>query len=214
MSPSRKLFGGVALTTVGLALTTAPAQAGTYFEPLVAGTTTSAGQPFGTSLRLPLRTAEYQQINRASRSTVTLGFPGRERVTRRRRRVTVKAKPCARITYRLAIAPGTVDPLAAVRTEMPVALNEGTERRIAPGQTPEGPVRRAWRLAYARDAQGLVSIRGMSVEQLLPADPFGPLVDAVRTITLDARMLRLRGACGGADSFTLGPGVVDGIRLG
>jgi len=214
--PSRKALIRAAVTTAILVLAPATAQAARYFPALVAGATTDTGQPFGTSMRLQVRTDDFQQIKRSSRSSITLGFPATERVTRRGRRVTVKAKPCATVTYRLAIAPGTADPLEAVRAAVPVAGSEGTERGVRIGEPVDeaGPVRRAWRIARSFDTKGRLSSSGTSVEQLLPADPFGPPVNALRTVTFSARMLRLGGACGGADSFTLGPGVENAVRLG
>jgi hypothetical protein len=200
-----------------LVIQTGSAEAARYFPALVAGTTApSSTQPFGTSLRLPLRTDDFQLLRRPSRSSITLGFPATERVTRNGRRVTVKAKPCATVTYRLAIAAGTADPLAAIRAAVPDATIEGTQRRVRIGEPVDTtvPPRRAWRLADSFDAKGRLSRHGTSIEQLLPADPFGPPVAALRTISFKARMLHLGGACGGADSFTLGPGVQNAVQLG
>ncbi|WP_205696540.1 hypothetical protein [Conexibacter sp. SYSU D00693] len=200
----------------GAALMPPPAHAAKYFPALVAGAKTDSGGSFGTSLRLPLRTDDFQLIRRTSRSSITLGFPKSERVTRKGRRVTVKAKPCATVTYRLSIRPGRADPLTVVRQAVPDAGTEGTERGVRVGEPVEtqGPPRRAWRIANSFDSKGRLHSHGRSVEQLLPADPFGPPVDALRTITFTARMLHLGGACGGADSFTLGPGVPSPVELG
>jgi hypothetical protein len=213
----RRAFVCVAGTCGLLVTLTGSAEAARYFPPLVAGTQAgSSAQPFGTSLRLPLRTDDFQLLRRPSRSSITLGFPATERVTRNGRRVTVKAKPCATVTYRLAIAAGTADPLAAVRAAVPDATIEGTERRVRIGDPIDttGPPRRAWRIADSFDARGRLSRHANSIEQLLPSDPFGPPVAALRTISFKARILQLGGACGGSDSFTLGPGVQTAVQLG
>jgi hypothetical protein len=206
----------IAVAVAATVVLPAPAQAARFYKPLVAGSTTETGQSFGTSLRLPLRTDDFQLIKRPSRASITLGYPKTERVTRHGRRVTVNAKPCAIVTYRLSIAPGSSDPLTVVRSAVPDAGIEGTERFVKIGETVDttGPVRRAWRIASSIDKAGLLSSHGQSVEQLRPQDPFGPPVDALRTITFSARMLRIGEACGGANSYTLGPGATSPIQLG
>jgi hypothetical protein len=200
---------------VGVAVP-APVPAAQYFPALVAGAVAENGQSFGASLRLPLRRVDFQLVRRSSRSSITLGYPATERAIRHGRAVRVRARPCAIVSYHLAIAAGTADPLARVRVAVPDAGSEGTERRVIIGQPVDitGPPRRAWRIAAAFSAAGLLSERGTSIEQLLPSDPFGPPVSALRTITMRARMLHHGGACGGSDSFTLGPGVDAPVRLG
>ncbi|WP_205695602.1 hypothetical protein [Conexibacter sp. SYSU D00693] len=189
-----------------IAILAAPGPAGATPAPNVGTLRASADLgPSGrqtTSITLTRLLRRDFQVLRRTASSVTLGYPATETVRRNGISRRVRARPCARATIRLALVAGN-DAVAFVRQALPTARDEGTvtsatsSKPLGQGPTAVG----AWRLSSAIEDSSRLVEAGVAARPLRPG--------GLRVLSFSARMVRVGGVCGGTNTFTVGPGLVD-----
>jgi hypothetical protein len=208
MGIDRRIVAALGLVAVGLVVvaTTAIGASRHSLPTLRASATFPGGEKHAVKLEFSLLDRhDFRVLTRTSASSLTLGYPRKDH-----------AKICAKATYRLRLVPGAADAVAYVRGALPQAKDEGVVTSATGGRVlgePGATTTRAWRLYHDIRRSSRLVVKGVAASPVSVSTGHGSEA-ALRVLTLSAKMIHAGGACGGTNTFTVGPGILETLAIG